>query len=55
MSEATTLKLRPVIGCRIEIVEGLAFLAYPVDRTTDEAPAPEGPAAPPPSPQPLQP
>ncbi len=31
-SEATTLKLRPVIGTRIETVEGLAFLAYPRDR-----------------------
>ncbi|MEL7446497.1 MAG: error-prone DNA polymerase [Pseudomonadota bacterium] len=31
-SEATTLKLRPVIGCRIETVEGLTFLAYPRDR-----------------------
>ena len=31
-SEAKTLKLRPVIGCRIETVEGLAFLAYPIDR-----------------------
>ncbi len=31
-SEAQVLKLRPVIGCRIETVEGLAFLAYPVDR-----------------------
>ena len=31
-SEAGTLKLRPVIGCRIETVEGLAFLAYPRDR-----------------------
>ena len=31
-TEATTLKLRPVIGCRIETVEGLAFLAYPRDR-----------------------
>ena len=30
--EAKTLKLRPVIGCRIETVEGLAFLAYPKDR-----------------------
>ena len=30
--EATTLGLRPVIGCRIETVEGLAFLAYPQDR-----------------------
>src|SRR3990170_7181558 len=28
-TEAKTLKLRPVIGCRIETVEGLAFLAYP--------------------------
>ncbi len=31
-TEAKTLKLRPVIGCRIETVEGLAFLAYPRDR-----------------------
>ncbi|AWW74614.1 error-prone DNA polymerase [Erythrobacter sp. KY5] len=31
-TEATTLKLRPVIGCRIETIEGLAFLAYPKDR-----------------------
>ena len=31
-TEAKTLKLRPVIGCRIETVEGLAFLAYPADR-----------------------
>ncbi|MDJ0641761.1 MAG: error-prone DNA polymerase [Erythrobacter sp.] len=30
--EAKTLKLRPVIGTRIETVEGLAFLAYPKDR-----------------------
>ncbi len=30
--EATTLKLRPVIGCRIETAEGLTFLAYPRDR-----------------------
>ncbi len=30
--EAQTLKLRPVIGCRIETTEGLAFLAYPRDR-----------------------
>lgn len=30
--EAQTLGLRPVIGCRIETVEGLAFLAYPQDR-----------------------
>lgn len=31
-TEAKTLKMRPVIGCRIEIVEGLAFLAYPKNR-----------------------
>ena len=31
-TEAQTLKLRPVIGTRIETVEGLAFLAYPKDR-----------------------
>src|SRR5690606_12659301 len=31
-TEAKTLKLRPVIGCRIETVEGVAFLAYPTDR-----------------------
>jgi error-prone DNA polymerase len=31
-TEAKTLKMRPVIGCRVETVEGLAFLAYPVDR-----------------------
>ncbi|MDY7097155.1 MAG: error-prone DNA polymerase [Pseudomonadota bacterium] len=31
-TEAATLKLRPVIGTRIETVEGLAFLAYPKDR-----------------------
>ena len=30
--EAKTLKLRPVIGCRIETAEGLVFLAYPADR-----------------------
>ncbi|MEZ5748627.1 MAG: error-prone DNA polymerase [Caenibius sp.] len=29
---AKELKLRPVIGCRIETVEGLVFLAYPRDR-----------------------
>ena len=28
-SEAQALKLRPVIGCRIETTEGLTFLAYP--------------------------
>ena len=31
-TEAKTLKLRPVIGCRIETVEGVAFLAYPETR-----------------------
>jgi error-prone DNA polymerase len=31
-TEAKALKLRPVIGTRIETVEGLAFLAYPRDR-----------------------
>ena len=31
-SEAKTAKLRPIIGCRIETVEGLEFLAYPEDR-----------------------
>ncbi|NBB24600.1 DNA polymerase III subunit alpha [Porphyrobacter sp. SLTP] len=31
-TEAKTLKLRPLIGCRIETFEGLAFLAYPEDR-----------------------
>ncbi len=31
-SEAETLKLRPVIGARIETTEGLAFLAYPTSR-----------------------
>jgi error-prone DNA polymerase len=30
--EARALHLRPVIGCRIETTEGLAFLAYPVNR-----------------------
>ncbi|MBO9498522.1 MAG: error-prone DNA polymerase [Novosphingobium sp.] len=31
-SAAKQVKMRPVIGCRIETVEGLAFLAYPADR-----------------------
>jgi error-prone DNA polymerase len=31
-TEAKALKLRPVIGCRIETTEGLTFLAYPQDR-----------------------
>ncbi len=31
-SEARALGLRPVIGCRIETTEGLAFLAYPASR-----------------------
>jgi len=30
--EAQVLKLRPVIGTRIETVEGLSFLAYPTNR-----------------------
>ncbi|MEP3051249.1 MAG: error-prone DNA polymerase [Erythrobacter sp.] len=32
-SEASTLKLRPIIGTRIETVEGFQFLAYPRDRS----------------------
>jgi len=32
-TEAKALGLRPVIGCRIETVEGLHFLAYPADRS----------------------
>ncbi|MBK6801337.1 error-prone DNA polymerase [Novosphingobium sp.] len=31
-TEAKALGLRPVIGCRIETVEGLHFLAFPADR-----------------------
>jgi error-prone DNA polymerase len=31
-TSAKALKLTPVIGCRIETVEGLTFLAYPTDR-----------------------
>lgn len=31
-TEAEAAQLRPVIGCRIETVEGLALLAYPTDR-----------------------
>ena len=31
-TEAKKLKVRPCIGCRIETVEGLAFLAYPRNR-----------------------
>jgi error-prone DNA polymerase len=31
-TEAKERKLKPVIGCRIETVEGLVFLAYPSDR-----------------------
>ncbi|MEP3421115.1 MAG: error-prone DNA polymerase [Erythrobacter sp.] len=31
-TEASTLKLRPVIGCRIETTEGITFLAYPKNR-----------------------
>ncbi len=30
--ETKALKLQPVIGCRIETVEGFDFLAYPTDR-----------------------
>src|SRR5690606_30940378 len=30
---AKTMKLKPVIGCRIECFEGFSFLAYPVDRS----------------------
>ena len=32
-TEATTAKLRPLIGARLELIEGYQFLAYPVDRT----------------------
>ncbi len=31
-TETKTLKMQPLIGCRIETVEGMAFLAYPQDR-----------------------
>jgi error-prone DNA polymerase len=31
-TEAKALRIRPVVGCRIETVEGLAFLAYPENR-----------------------
>ena len=31
-TDAEAVNIRPVIGCRIETVEGLAFLAYPRDR-----------------------
>lgn len=31
-TNAKAAKLRPVIGCRIETIEGLSFLAYPKDR-----------------------
>ncbi|KQB95809.1 DNA polymerase [Loktanella sp. 1ANDIMAR09] len=31
-TEATKAKIRPVIGCRIQLVSGEAFLAYPRDR-----------------------
>ena len=31
-TEASTAKMRPVIGCRIVTVEGWQFLAYPTDR-----------------------
>ena len=32
-ANAKVAKIRPVIGCRLELVEGYAFLAYPKDRT----------------------
>jgi error-prone DNA polymerase len=32
-TEAEAARLRPIIGCRIETVEGLSFLAYPRDRS----------------------
>ncbi|MEP5938298.1 MAG: error-prone DNA polymerase [Erythrobacter sp.] len=31
-SEAKTAQIRPVIGCRIAVMEGFEFLAYPQDR-----------------------
>ena len=31
-TEAKKVRMKPVIGCRIETVEGLVFLAYPRDR-----------------------
>ncbi|WP_324827586.1 error-prone DNA polymerase [Qipengyuania zhejiangensis] len=31
-TESKTLKIKPLIGCRIETVEGLCFLAYPRNR-----------------------
>jgi error-prone DNA polymerase len=31
-TEATKAKIRPVIGCRVQLVSGEAFLAYPKDR-----------------------
>ena len=31
-TEATKANMRPVIGCRLQLVTGDAFLAYPVDR-----------------------
>ncbi|MXP08830.1 error-prone DNA polymerase [Pseudoblastomonas halimionae] len=33
-TEATTARMRPVIGCRIVTVEGWQFLAYPTDRAS---------------------
>jgi len=33
-SAAKVVKLKPLIGCRLETTEGLVFLAYPTDRTT---------------------
>ena len=31
-TEAKTVKLKPLIGCRVETVEGFSFFAYPTDR-----------------------
>ncbi len=31
-ANAKVAKMRPVIGCRVELVDGRAFLAYPTDR-----------------------
>jgi error-prone DNA polymerase len=31
-TEATKAKIRPVIGCRLQLITGDAFLAYPTDR-----------------------
>ena len=31
-TEAKTVKLKPLIGCRVETVDGFSFFAYPTDR-----------------------